>query len=255
MKLQTSSKMLKLLTDVDKIINKFSKNKNNIELKKQVVDKIMLLSEELKKSDVKYVTWNDGMELMYITANIEGFVFNDLLNGPEDFYNKIGAQYKKEVFEDKLNVVIDFVVELPDILREEEDAQDADFYNKEKKYWDSFTRNWWASDKIPLYYKPKNNIKGRYRPGIKEDEKRDLQRTIFYSKKSWKTDRKSRIKTKWSVCLNNTKISLIDCAIPSYMVTIAKYCKEKNKVWYLVKQLDWGNDYRNDVEEYFIKGE
>lgn len=123
------------------------------------------------------------MELMYITATIEMFVFNDLLEGPEDFYNKSCTRYKKEVFEDKLNVVIDFVVELPDILREEEDAQDKDFYNKEKKYWDSFTRSWWASDKIPLYYKPKNNIKGRYRPGIKEEEKRDLQRTIFYSKK------------------------------------------------------------------------
>lgn len=49
MKLQTSSKMLKLLTDVDNKINAFNENKNNLELKKQVVEKLLLLSDELKK--------------------------------------------------------------------------------------------------------------------------------------------------------------------------------------------------------------
>ena len=53
MQLQTTDKMLKLLTEVNNAINTFNKDKDNIELKKQVVDKLMLLSDELKKDRYK----------------------------------------------------------------------------------------------------------------------------------------------------------------------------------------------------------
>lgn len=256
MKLQTTKNMLKLLTDVNKTINEFNENKENIALKKQAVSNIILLSDELKKSDVKYATWDDGFELLDIAYTIEIFIFHDLIEGPTDFYNKSCTRYNKDTFEEKLNVVVDFVVELPDILRDEEDIQDNESYNKEKHYWDSFTRSWCPSDKIPLYYKPKDNIKGRYRQGIKEEEKRDLQRNIFYSLESWNANRKSMVETKSGACLNNTKIALIDCAIPSHRVIISKCHNGKGKTYYLVKQENWNleADFRSDVAEYFIKG-
>lgn len=256
MKLQTSKNVLKLLTDLDNTIDTFNQNQDNIELKRKIVSKIMLLSDELKTSDVKYVTWDDGYDLRCIANNIEIFIFSDLLEGTDDFYNESCTRYNKDTFVEKLNVVVDFVVELPDILMEEEDIQDEEFYNKEKHYWDSFTRSWCPSDKIPLYYKPKDNIKGRYRQGIKEEEKRDLQRNIFYSLESWNANRKSMVETKSGACLNNTKIALIDCAIPSHRVIISKCHNGKGKTYYLVKQENWNleADFRSDVAEYFIKG-
>lgn len=251
MNLQTTDKMLKFLTDVNNTINTFNKNKDNIELKKQVVDKLMLLSDELKKTDIKYVTWDDGYDLLKITSSIEIFIFNDLIDGPKEFYDKICTRYNREVLEEKLNVVIDFVAELPDILKYEEDMQFKPFYDNVKKYWDSLSRGWWPSNKIPIYYKPKEHIKGRYRQGIKEEEKKNLQRNIFYALTSWNKNKKSMLKTKSGVCLNTTKTSLIDCSVPSHRVTIAKYYYGKNKMCYLVKQENWEDEHRSNVEEYF----